>query len=168
MKTGNLIFSAAQFLFAVLIMLLGGLFIGLQRASHLRFSIAEFFAQSTFQFSFIGYAFLGCGLLLLTVYYAMHRGVYYKLCMGKKEVWIDPTVIRSHVKEYWQRIFPNDDVAVEVDLSKEQQIELFVEFPPIPEEKQLAALKQAENELGAILKKQFGYEKEFLLSVLIK
>jgi hypothetical protein len=168
MKSGNVLYSAVQFVFAVLIILLGGLFIGLQYAPHLRFAIADFFSQSTVHFSLIGYLILGCGFLLLIGFYAMHRGVYYQLNMGQKEAWIDPLVIRGHVKEYWKKIFPDYDLSVQIGLSKEQKIEMFLELPPLPEERQLATLEQAEKELGAILKKQLRYEKEFTLSVLIK
>ena len=45
---------------------------------------------------------------------------------------------------------------------------MFVELPPLSEEKQLAALEVAEKELAEIFKKQLRYDKGFLLSVLIK
>lgn len=168
MKTSHLFYSAVQFVFAVLVILLGGLFIGLQYAPHLRLSIAHFFTYSTARFSLIGYFIMGCGFLLLIGFYAMHRGMYYRLSMGQKETWIDPEVICGLVQAYWKRTFPEEDLSVQVDLSRKQKIELFVEFPPLSEEKQLAILEQAEKELGAILKKQLRYEKEFILSVLIK
>jgi hypothetical protein len=168
MKSGNLLYSGVQFVFAVLIILLGGLFIGLQYAPQFRFSIADFFSQSTVHFSWIGYLVLGCGILLLLGFYAMHRGVYYRLNMGQKEAWIDSAVIRGYVTDYWKKIFPEYDLSVQTSLSKEQQIELFVEFPPMSEEKQLAILEQAEKDLAVILKKRLNYEKEFLLSILIK
>ena len=57
MKTGNLLFSAVQFVFAALVVLLGGLFIGLEYAPHLRYYIADFF-QLTPHFSLIGYLVL--------------------------------------------------------------------------------------------------------------
>jgi hypothetical protein len=168
MTTGNLLYSAVQFVFAVLVILLGGLFIGLQYAPHLRFSIADFFSQSTVHFSLIGYLILLCGILLLIGFYYMHRGFYYRLSMGQKEAWVEPEVIRGYVADYWKKVFPEDDIAVQIGLSKDQKIEMFVEFPPMQEEKQLAALEQAEKDLGAIFKNQLRYEKEFLLSVLIK
>lgn len=168
MKSSNLLYSAVQFVFSVLVILLGGLFIGLQYAPQLRFSIAHFFSQSTVHFSLIGYLVLGCGFLLLIGFYAMHRGVYYQLRMGQKETWIDPAVIRGHVKEYWKEVFPDHDLSVQIDLSKEQKIEIFVELPAVCEETQMATLEKAEKALAAILKKQLRYEKEFHLCILIK
>jgi hypothetical protein len=167
MRSGNLLFSAVQFVFAVLIILLGGLFIGLEYAPHLRFSVADFFSRSTAHFSLIGYLILSSGFLLLIGFYAMHRGTYYRLSMGQKETWIDPAVIRSYVKEYWKKIFPDYDLSVQIDMSKEQ-IEMFVELPLLSEEKQIAALELAEKDLAEILKKQLRYDKGFLLSVLVK
>lgn len=168
MRSGNLLFSAVQFVFAVLVILLGGLFIGLEYAPHLRFSVADFFSRSTAHFSLIGYLILSCGFLLLIGFYSMHRGTYYRVNMGQKETWIDPAVIRSYVKEYWRKIFPDYDLSVQIGMSKEQKIEMYVELPPISEEKQLAALELAEKDLAEIFKKQLRYDKGFLLSVLIK
>lgn len=168
MKSSNLLYSAVQFVFAALIVLLGGLFLGLQHAPHLRFAVADFFAQSSVHFSLIGYLIIGCGALLLIGFYAMHRGVYYQVSMGRKEALIDPTVIREYVSIYWKQVFPEDDLSVQVGLSKRQKIEMFVEFPPISDEKQLAILEKAEKDLGMLLKKHLRYDKEFLVSVLIK
>lgn len=168
MKSSNLLYSAVQFVFAALVILLGALFIGLQHAPHLRFAIADFFAHSTGHFSLIGYLILGCGILLLIGFLSMHRGVYYRLSMGQKETTIDPAVICGCVQSYWKQVFPGDDLSVQIGLSKEQKIEMFVEFPLISTEKQLAILERAEKDLSAILKKQLRYDKDFLLSVLIK
>ncbi len=168
MRSGNLLYSAVQFMFAVLIILLGGLFIGLQYAPLLRFVIADFFSQPAVHFSLIGYFILGCGILLLFGFYIMHRGVYYRLSMGQKETWVDPTVIKSYVQEYWQRNFPEEDLAVQIALSKKQKLEISVELPQLSDEKQLAVLEKTERDLGEILKKQLRYNREFSLLVLIK
>jgi hypothetical protein len=168
MKAGNLLFSAVEFVFVVLIILLGGFFIGLQYAPHLRYAIADFFSQTTIHFSLIGYLILGCGSLLLTGFYAMHRGMYYSIRMGRNEVLVDPGVIRGYVQEYWKKIFPEQDLSIEIDLSRNQKIELFVEMPLLSPEKQQAILEKAENELGQILQKHLGYRREFLISILVK
>src|SRR5689334_18878970 len=128
MKTGNLLFSAVQFMFAMLIILLGVFFVGLQYASHLRYTIADFFSQSA-HFSFIGYLILACGGLLLAGFYTMHRGVYYRIKMGRNEVLIDSAVIQEMAREYWKTIFPDQNLTIEIDLSNKQKIEMFAEFP---------------------------------------
>lgn len=168
MKTGNVLFSAVQFVFAVLVILLGGFFIGLQHASHLRLAIARFFSETTISFSLVGYLILGCGILLLVGFYAMHKGSYYRVDMGKRSLQIDPVVIRTYLDEYWRGVFPGNDLSVEIAFAKGKKLEMFVEFPLLPIEKQKAILEKAETELSQILSKHLGYRKEFSLSVLIK
>lgn len=168
MRSGNLLFSAVQFFFAVLVILLGGLFIGLPYAPGIRFKIAEFFTHQTAPFSSIGYFTGGCGLLLLFGFCAMHRGTYYRLKMGQKETWIDLTLVQEYAQHYWKKTFPDQDVPIKISLAKGQKIEMFVEFPPMSADQQLASLEQAEIALAEILNKQLGYQKEFVLSVLVK
>jgi hypothetical protein len=168
MKASNLLFSAVQFIFVMLIILLGVFFIGLQHAPHLRYAIADFFSQTIVRFSFIGYLVLACGMLLLFGFYAMHRGIYYNIRMGKNEVFVDPSVLRRCVEEYWKTIFPDHDLSIEVDLTKKQKIEMFIELPLLSPEKQQAILDKAENELSQLLQKHLGYRREFMLSILVK
>ncbi len=168
MKAGNVLFSAVQFVFSVLVILLGVFFIGLQNAPHLRVVIARFFSETTAPFSLLGYLIIGCGILLLIGFYAMNKGVYYRVKMGKKELLIDPAVIRGYVEEYWSQTFPEHRLSVEVGVSKDQKLEMFVELPLLSSEKQEEVLEKAESELSRILQKHIGYRKEFALSVLIK
>jgi hypothetical protein len=168
MKAGNLLFSAVQFVFSSLIILIGGFFIGLQYAPHLRFSIARFFYETTVPFSLLGYLILGCGALLLAGFYGMNRGRYYRIKMGESGLLVDPTVICSYLEDYWKGVFPEHDLFVEVNVSKDEKLELFVEFPLLPLTQQKAVLEKAESELGQILQKHIGYKKDFALSVLIK
>ncbi len=168
MKTGNLLFSAVQFVFVMLVILLGIFFIGLQHAPHLRGAIADFFLQTVVRFSLVGYLILACGILLLIGFYVMHRGVYYNIKMGRNEVFVDPQVVQQYVKEYWKTIFPGDDHSIEIGFSKDQKIEMFIELPLLSPEKQRALLEKAESELNHILQKHLGYRKEFMLSILVK
>jgi hypothetical protein len=168
MKTGNLLFSAVQFVFAALVILLGVFFIGLQNASHLRYEIADFFAQSTANFTLLGALILGCGVLLLIGFYTMHRGHYYRVTMGPQETLVDPAVIRSYVQEYWRKQFPEQELSVDVVISKAQKMEIFLELPFLSGEKQQEVLEKAEKDLERMLQKQIGYKKEFVLSVLVK
>jgi hypothetical protein len=168
LKTGNLLFSAVQFVFAALVILLGVFFIGLQHAFHLRAAVAHFFSEATVSFSLIGYLILGCGVLLLIGFYAMNKGVYYRVKMGKRDLLVDPAVLRSYVGEYWKQVFPEHHLSVDIQVTRSQKLEMFVEFPLLPPEKQQAILEQAETDLSQILQKRIGYKKDFALSVLIK
>jgi hypothetical protein len=168
MKTGNLLSSAVQFVFSVLVMLLGIFFIGLQYASHLRFTIARFFSETAVSFSLIGFLILGCGLLLLVGFYTMNRGGYYCVKMGNRQMGVDPAIVREYVADYWKGVFPNQRLDVEIVVSKEQKFEMFVEFPASSFETQEIVLEKAEGDLAQILKKKIGYQKEFSVCVLVK
>jgi hypothetical protein len=168
MRTGNLLFSAVQFIFVVLFLLIGVFFVGLQYAPHLRNAIAAFFFNGSAHFSLIGYGILACGGLLLLGFYTMCRGVYYRFKMGRHEVFVDSAVVQGYVQDYWKKCFPNRNLSVDVDLSKDQKIEVFVEMPLLPLEKQQEVLEKAENDLSQILQKHLGYRKEFLFSILLK
>ncbi len=168
MKVGNLLFSAAQFAFALLVILTGGLFFGLQYAPHLRFSLGRFIAESPLPFSLIGLLILGCGILLLLGFYAMNRGVYLSVSMGKGDVLIDPSLIRGYLEAYWKGKFPDQDLSVEVTVSKGQMLQMFVEMPSFPTQEPGAFLEKAEAELSTILQSKIGYKKGFQLSLLVK
>lgn len=168
MKVGNLLFSAVQLVFVGLVFLLGMFFIGLEHVSHLRFAIAQFFLEPPVHFSIAGYLTLSCGGLLLVGFYSMHRGVYYRIKMGKNEAFVDSALIRRYVKDYWDTIFPSENYDVEVRFSHDQKMLLFVEMPLLSSENQKKILEKAEKELGQTLQKHLGFKKDFLLSVLVK
>lgn len=168
MKIGNLLFSAVQFVFAVIVILIGAFFVGLQYASHLRFAIARFFSAAAVPFSLIGYLILACGIFLLAGFYAMYRGVFYRIKMGSGEICIDPVVIKKYVADYWKETFPQHNLASDVSISGGQKIEMFIELPLLDSEHQKAILEKAEQELSVLLHKHIGYKKDFTLSVLIK
>lgn len=168
MKTGNLLFSAVQFIFVILVLLIGAFFVGLQYAPQLQSDIAAFFSKGSAYFSWIGYCILGCGALLLMGFYVMHRGAYYSFRMGGHEVLIDPAVVQGYVQEYWKKCFPGQELSVEIDFAKDQRISVVVEMPLLPLEKQLEVLEKAESDLSQILQKHLGYRKDFLFSILLK
>ncbi|SRR5581483_1349973 len=168
MKIGNLLFSAVQFVFAALVILIGAFFIGLHYASHLRFAIARFFSAAAAPFSLIGYLILACGIFLLMGFYAMYRGVFYRVKMGGGTVSIDPGIIKKYVGDYWEKTFPEHNLSVDISISKSQKIEMFVELPPLSADHHKAIMEKAELELSSLLLKRIGYKKDFSLSVLVK
>lgn len=127
-----------------------------------------FFLRPRSLFSLIGYLILGCGILLLIGFYAMNRGSYYSVNMGNQKMAIDPAVVRGYVADYWNQVFPEHQLSVEVVVAKKQKFEMFVEFPLVTLEAQETILEKAESDLAQILNKHMGYTKEFSLCVLIK
>ncbi len=168
MKSGNLLFSAVQFIFSCAVFFLGVFFIALGSSSPLRSVIAKFFFETTASFFLIGYFILGFGILLLMGFYALHRGIYYSVLMGTNRLLIDPALVRDYVANYWGQVFPQQDLGVEVVVTKDQKFQMFVEMPLISSSQQEAILEKAEKDLGLILKKQIGYQREFSFLVIFK
>src|SRR5689334_12238487 len=121
MRSGHLLFSAVQFLFTVLILLIGGFFLGLHYAPHLRLQLAQFFADLNVNFIPIGLSVLGCGVLLLVGFYAMNRGAYLCFVIRERNTCIETALFRSYVKKYWTDQFPDSELATDVILHKNQR-----------------------------------------------
>lgn len=168
MRSGNLLFSAIQFIFVVAVFLLGGLFIGLEHAPQFRSAVAEFFFSSTSSFSAIGYTILGVACLLLLGFYVMNRGVYYQVEMGDHRCQVEPKIIRSYVQGYWKEIFPEQNCQADVVFHANQEIEVLAELPGLCLEQHKVFLSQIEKDLGDLLASHFGYQRPFLVTVVIK
>lgn len=168
MRKGALLFSAAEFLFAAVVMFAGIFLIALEYAPVQRQVIADFFVNETHRFLYVGLFVVGCGIVLFAGFCAIHRGIYYQVRMGKRDVLVEPAVIQTYAENYWRHLFPEQKLTVQIALSQDQKIEMFVELPPLAFEEQRSALERAERELSQILRKHLGYRKEFLVSVLIK
>jgi hypothetical protein len=81
---------------------------------------------------------------------------------------VDSFVIQGIIREYWKKVFPDQNFVIDIDLSREQKIEMFIELPLLTSEKQQKILEKAEGELTQILQKHLGYRREFLISILLK
>jgi hypothetical protein len=168
MRTGNLLFSAVQFVFVVILFLLGGFFIGLKHAPLLCSIVARFFSEQAKGLTVIGYALVGCAFLLLCGFYAMNRRMYYQVKMKGARCEVDSQLIRSYVQGYWNEIFPDQSCQTDVLLHVNQQIEVFAEMPGLPIQEQQVLLSQIEVELGSLLARTFGYHRDFLVTVVLK
>ena len=168
MKSGNLLYSAVQFFFSVLILLAGISCIGLEYAPYLRAQIADFFLVSSLSFGILGLVVTGCGLLLLLGFCRMHRGVYYTLSMGEKGTIVEQAVIQGYVASSLKKLFPAQEMNVEVNVAANGKIEVFAEFPPLSLEEQQGLMQKVEEELSALFRKQLVYAKDFSFSVVFK
>ncbi len=164
MRTGNLFFSAVQFIFALLVLLVGGVIVGLQYAPLLRERLAVFFTSPSVNFSLFGAFVALFGVLLLVGFYWMHRGTYYTVAMGRDSIDIDPAVIQGYASDYLKTLFPDSDLSLEVLVKRRQKIELHVQLPPL--EEQEAMLEQIEQGLSQVFEKHLGYFKKFSFCVL--
>lgn len=168
MRQGNLLFSAVQFIFALLVVLIGLFFVGLQEVPSLQYRLSLFFSNPTISFAGIGYLILGCGFFLLIGFCVMYRGRYYQLTMGKNRAGVDPELIQQLVSAYWNRLFPDQGNEVQVRVSRGQKLDITFELSSVPLEEQEALFEKVEKELGELLRSQLGYGKEFIVSVLMK
>lgn len=168
MKTGNLLYSAVQFIFATLVFLLGAVFVGLQYAPLLRFKIADFFSSSSVDFSLFGGVIALFGMLLLLGFYWMHRGSYYTVVMGRESVDIDPSIIKGYVSDYLKKTFPDEDLNLEVSISRRQSVELYVQSSSLQFEEHQLFLEKIELDLSDLFSKHLGYFKKFSFTVLLK
>lgn len=168
MRKGNLLFSAVQFIFVVALFLLGGLFIGLHYAPHMRMSFANFITDQAVNLSFLGYLTISCALLLCIGFYVMHRGAYFRIKMDGGDVIIEPKLIEGLVQDYWKERFPEKEFKTEVILRGFEQIEVIAEMPQTELEAREVLLPEIEKELGALLSSHLGYRREWMMTLIIK
>ena len=166
MRKGNLLFSAVQLIFSLLIVLLGLFFIGLQEAPHLRYHLSLQLSDPSFSFSKVGYLILIAGLFLLIGFSAMYRGRYYRVRMGSNRTSVDPDLIRQAVHSYWVQHYPHKHNVIQVRVNRLQKLELIFEWEEMPFEEQEALLMRVEKDLAELFSSQFDYRRDFKLSVL--
>lgn len=168
MRKGNLLFSAVQFIFVVALFLLGGLFIGLHYAPHMRMSLAHFITDQVVNLSFLGYITICCAFLLCIGFYVMHRGSYFRIRMAGGDVVVEPKLIEGLVQDYWQERFPQNALKTEVILRGYEQIEVVAEMPQSEWEAREVLLSEIEKELSALLSAHLGYRREWMMTLTIK
>ncbi len=188
MKTANLLFSAIEFLFVLLILLLGGFLIGLYYAPHLRFAIAQFFIEHNESLIPIGLCVLGCGLLLLIGFYSMNRAAYFRFsvpfkpkCTPSSEsqksppspaqtssLLIESALIQKYIKIFWDEQFPHHHLKTEVILHSNETIEISLEMPPLLQNSDdRSFLEKIERDLSDLLTNTLGYQRDFFLTLFI-
>ncbi len=149
----------------LLILGLGGVLVALPFAPHVRLFVIQFLSEDISHFSSIGYGLLILGGILLTGFYAINRGQYYQVNMRAE---VHQSLIRDYARSYWKELFPQEVVHPQVVIYPNQRIELITELPNLGFDEQEALLGRIEKEFGAILAKNLGYGKDFLLTVVIK
>ncbi|MCH9630947.1 MAG: hypothetical protein S4CHLAM37_09580 [Chlamydiia bacterium] len=165
MRTSNILFSVVH-LFVVLFIIAAGIFfIMLPSLSSFRVNLASLLTEGSAFFVKLGIAFLSFGFLLLTGFYFLNRKKYLKLKMGCGKTLIDEAIIKDYLKNYWQEVFPGQEVQSDIILHFPQKLEIIAQLPKIKEEEKDTLLARVQNELGVILARKLGYEKEFFLTI---
>ncbi len=164
MRTGHLLFSAVQFLFVVAILCIGGCLIALPWAPHFRFKMAEFFFNRSDLFLPLGSILLGVGLILAVGFYFIYRRQYYQVKLSTVEM----ALLRSMVGVYWKKIFPDENLAADLIVGKDQKLELVMEVPSLLADEHEKLLEKVEKEVGSLLASQLGYKAEFLITIVMR
>lgn len=165
MRTGHLLFSAVHLFMVLLILAFGVFFLVLQGSSVMRLRLEELLVGQGAFFTNIGVALLIIGGLLLFGLYQLNRQHYLTLKMSGSKVLIDEAIVRDYLRQYWKETFPHQEISSEVVMHLPQKLEIIVDLPQMKEEEKEHLLSRMENELGVLLARKLGYEKEFFLTI---
>ena len=166
MRSSNLLFSGIHLVVVLLVIAVSALFITLPFSNQIQAVVVDsIFSRSTTLLS-IGIPMAIFGLVMLIGFFQMHRKRYFKIQMGCAKTLVDESIIREYVKTYWQSVFPGSKSNLEIVILPKQKIEIITEFP---EDKSISEslLERVKNELGVLLARRLGYEKEFILTITV-
>jgi len=167
MRTGNLLFSAVQFLFVVALISIGGFLYALPMAPDVRFKLSVFFTDRPDLLRPVGIMVLAAGLILGIGFYTMYKRRFFRVRLSP-HLTVELPLIRSMVEQYWKEALPEHSLGVDVFLHKDQKLEISLEMPLLDEEKSQILLETVEAQLGRLLKKQIAYDREFFVTVIVK
>jgi len=85
--------------------------------------------------------------------------------MKTGKIAIDEAVALEYLQNYWNEVFPKKQIATEVVFHPSGKLEVIADLPLEKLEKPEILLHRIQNELGVLLSRRLGYEKEFLLTV---
>lgn len=160
MRTGRLLFSAVQFLIIAALFGTGGVLLGLHYTPHVRQDVADWILEPNMSLFLLGCLTLGIALLLTICFWMMQKTQYLRLEMRGKEFFIDETLIKQAIGQFWSQEFPSMTPPEEVYFAR-QKIEVITEAADCD-------LEEIELRLGSFLSKQLGYEKEFFVTLTSK
>lgn len=78
---------------------------------------------------------------------------------------IEEAVIRDYLTNYWKEVFPFHLVEFDLAFHFPQKLEIIAKLPEMPEEEKEKLFSRIQNELGVLLARKLGYEKEFFLTI---
>lgn len=152
MRAGQLIFGAIQFMMILALLCVGAGFFGLHFLSGIRLEFSNWILQSSDRFLILGYLLSGTAVVLGGCFWSMQRTNYLRIKMdGKRSFEIDSTLVQKRLETEFS------PKPVEVYFSH-QKIEVITEG-------KVEDLEQVEERLAALLSQEFGYEKEFFLTL---
>jgi hypothetical protein len=101
-------------------------------------------------------------LILLVGFFNTYKRRYFTIKMGASKVLVEGAIIQDYIKGYWKKVFPGESEDVEIIIHPGQMIEIVTKgITNVTQE----IFDKIEDELGLILAKKLGYNREFLLTV---
>jgi len=154
-------FSVFHLLITLLLLVGGGCCFALAGSEKLQAFIVYHLSGRGPFFRQLGCGLLVLGLCLVVALYRLYCGQYYTLKMSASKIRIEEAIIRDYVAKYWKEEFPQDTIEFNIVMHRAKTLEIIAKIFPIEE----ARLHRIQNELGVLLARKLGYEKEFLLTV---
>ena len=156
MRNGNLLFSAVQFFIITALFAGGAVFFGLHFSPDVRLHFSQWVAEANESFFFFGCLLTGIAALLTACFWMMQRGRYLRIQMDPP-FFIDEAVVKETLEEFWKEEFPEEELPTDVYVAG-QKIEVIAKDSDVD-------LEEIEKRLSKRLSKQFGYQKEFFLTL---
>jgi len=164
MRSENLVFSAIHLMMTMLVIVVGFSFLMIPFAPNFRMSVIELLCDKPKTLMVLGFGILSLGVALFVGFYNMHKKRYLKVDMGCTKTQIEEEIVREYVYNYWKSIFPEDKFDLEIILTRNQKIEIVTQIPKTSKSFE-EIFSRVRNELGVLLARQLGYEKEFSITI---
>ncbi len=168
MRTSSVLLSAFHFILSTFLLMVGILFLGLGKISHVKLALWRYLDANPDIFSIVGISLIALGAVLFMVMFTVYKKVFYQVKMNSNQIQIDPEIIESYVKHCMKEILPGIAPNCEVIIGRNQKIEIFTKLGLKSVEEHETALAQLEKRISNLLKEKMGYRDEFLLTVTVE
>lgn len=166
MRLGNLLFSAIHLFVVFFIFILGVMSLLVPFSPGLRFSMTYLLAEQSSIFLWIGSFSVSLGTLFFIGLWRLNKKRYLQIKMQHNQTIIEEAIIKEYVQSYWKEMFPSIEPAFDIVIHPHQKLELITQnFPSLEEEQKESLFERVQSELGVLLARHLGYEKDFFLTI---
>ena len=135
-------------------------------APETRILLADALLNEPDLWSFLGIGCFALAFLCALGFYALSRGRFLVLQMGKHVLAMDETVLRETIEPSLSRVFAEKLSLDHVEIVRRRDLEIGVSLSPMDEEEREKLLLEAEQHLETLLRERFGYRRPFKVQVL--
>ncbi len=165
MRTGHYLFSIVHLFVVFLILLFGGFCFFLSKSSEARVYLSLVIEGFSEGFFTLGVSLVTTGSLLLVGLYLLNKKSYIKYKMDSNKTLIEESIVEEYIQTYFQELFPKFDTQLEVVIHGPKNLEVIANFPNMEEKDHDRLLHRVQNELGVLLARKLGYDKDFILTL---